>query len=368
MTACIPNSKTKDRGKWFFLGVFIFACFLFWWAPSILFRLIFHQADSVEDGIIGISVLALVCFIVGYILPTFFRPGRQFSEATLDVCGNCAYRSTIVFFIPALLASMHLWYIRVGFVYGSAGPIPRPYQALFYIHLFFGFMCLGAADPDKQGWRRILITSTILALPRLIVSLHGGRFFLAQAVVPAILIAVARGWIHFSFNRVLQILALAMAIILVPSMTRGDDVIGQDESVNFFAAGSSLLLFQDNTDLNLSGRCPPFLVSITAKMIPYGLMGVCVLDFSDLKNMPATLDRILTINDPLSFNGTVSGTGSNYLLELYLSGGLLAVYAGSALFGLTCREFVGWIGKRSLFSGIWAECLTRSLFSRHATT
>ena len=90
---------------------------------------------------------------------------------------------------------------------------------------------------------------------------------------------------------------------------------------------------------------------------------VCVIDFGGLKNMPATLNRILTVNDPASLGGTVSGTGSNYILDLYLFGGLFAVYAGSALFGFSCRRFVGWIGKRSLFSGIWAECLTRALFA-----
>jgi hypothetical protein len=79
--------------------------------------------------------------------------------------------------------------------------------------------------------------------------------------------------------------------------------------------------------------------------------------------MPATLDRILTINEPTTFQGTVSGTGSNYLLDLYLFGGMMAVFAGSALFGFSCRSFVGWIGERSLFSGIWAECLTRSLMA-----
>jgi hypothetical protein len=79
--------------------------------------------------------------------------------------------------------------------------------------------------------------------------------------------------------------------------------------------------------------------------------------------MPATLNRILTVNDPASFQGTVSGTGSNYLLDLYLFGGLSAVYGGSALFGFSCRRFVSWIGQRSLFSGIWAECLTRALFA-----
>jgi len=329
----------------------------------MVFRVVVHQADAVEDGTVVTSVLALGLFIAGYLLPISTRPQNLFSERMLDDCEDFAYKATMIIFIPALLIALDILHSHAAVVYGSADPIPRPYQAVLYTHLFFGFLYLGAADPKKQGWRRILTVVALVTLPRLVESLHGGRFFLAQAAVPAVLIAVARGWVSFSAKRLLQFAALALLLIFVPPITRGDRIIGQDESVNFFAAGSSLRLFQDNTDLNLNGRCPPLLVSLTAKTIPYGLLGVCVIDFGGLKNMPATLNRILTVNDPASLGGTVSGTGSNYILDLYLFGGLFAVYAGSALFGFSCRRFVGWIGKRSLFSGIWAECLTRALFA-----
>ena len=36
---------------------------------------------------------------------------------------------------------------------------------------------------------------------------------------------------------------------------------------------------------------------------------------------------------------------------------------GSIIFGLTCRKFVEWIGYRSLYAGIWAECLSRALLA-----
>lgn len=359
---CIPVIRKGDRGKWFFLWTFIFACFLFWWLPSLLFRAVAHIGDAVEDGTIAISVLALGLFIVGYLIPAFDNPVSWSSEPMLDACGNFAYKATIVLFIPALFIAIQVWSSRIGVDYGMGDNIPRPYQAVLYTHLFFGFMHVGSAEPGKHGWRRILIATALVILPRLIVSLHGGRFFLAQAVVPAVLIAIARGWLRVSFKRIAELLALTLVIIFMPSLTRGD-FSGQSDIVTFFAAGGSLRLYQDNMDLNLNGYCPPLVVSITAKTIPYGVLGVCVIDFADLKDMPATLSRILTINDPNSFNGTVSGTGSNYLLDLYLFGGMVAVYAGSALFGFTCRVFMGWIGKRSLFAGIWAECLTRSLFA-----
>ncbi|MGA3081064.1 MAG: hypothetical protein ABSD44_06745 [Terracidiphilus sp.] len=361
MTNSTPCSKVRVRGKWLFLGGFVFSCFLFWWLQSILVRDVLRMADAVEDETIGISVLALACFIAGYFLSSSGRPKPRMPEHLLDACGNFAYKATLAIFIPSLLIAVQLLRTYMNFDYGSGGSIPRVDQAVLYIHLFFGFMYFGAADPEKQGTRRLWIATVVVTLPRLIIAIHGARFVLAQAVVPALLIAVARGWIHLSLKRFLQIAALAAAIIFVPALTRGDDLIGQDEIVHFFVQGSSLKLLQDNTDLSLDERCPPFFVSLTAKVIPWGVLGVCTIDSGGLKDMPATLARILTNNDPLSFHGTVAGSGTLYLLELYVTGGMIAVYAGSALFGFSCRLFVGWLNKRSLFSGIWAECLTRAL-------
>jgi len=345
MKSCASIPLARVRGKWFFLGTFAFSCFLFWWLPSVLFRMAVHLPDAVENETIWISLIALTLWVAGYLLPIpAVRPGET-SEPLFDACREFAYNAACLIFLPALIIAVVLLYSHSAVAYGSADPIPRPFQAVLYTHLFFGFMYLGAADPLKQGWRRVLTVVVLVTLPRLIESLHGGRFFLAQAVVPAVLIAVARGWIRFSMKRLLQFAAMALIIIFVPPLTRGDQVIGQDESVQFFAAGSTLKLFQDNTDLDLTGRCQPLLVSMTAKTIPYDLLGVCVLDFAGLKNMPATAGRIITVNEPGTLNGTVAGSGSNYLIELYLFGGLTAVFAGSALFGFSCRRFVGWIGK-----------------------
>ena len=353
------------HGKWFFLASFIFACFLFWWLPSILFRAVVHQADEIENETIVISVLALLCFIAGYICPAFGRPAPRISEPRIDACMDFAYRATVILALPALILSAMFWRSHASQTYGyvAIDAIPLSYQAVLYTHLFFGFMYFGAATPERQGWRRIAATSVLVILPRFIVSLHWGRFFLAQAVLPALLIAIARGWIRFSPKRLLQTAALALAILFLPALTRGDFAGGRTAIVEWLSGGSSLRLMQTDDDLNLNGYCNPLLVSLTAKSIPYGLLNLCVLDLGSQKNVPATLDRILTINNPANSNGIVSGTGSNYLLELYLSGGLLAVYAGSVLFGFICRRFMGWIGMRSLFAGIWAECLTRALLA-----
>ncbi len=358
-----PTAASRSPGKWLFLCSLIFSCFLFWWLGSFILQLLLGLQDSVDDSTIQISVIAVICFAAGYLFPRIGSTTRHLPATTLNACGDFAYRVTIVLFVPAFLLAISLLESRAALDYGSTGPMPRALQALLYTHLFFGFMRIGAADPAKQGWKRIWIAAALLTLPRLIISLHGGRFFLAQALVPVLLIAMARGWIRLTLKHLMWLTVSALFIIFVPAITRGDPIFGGSPDQQMFLQSDVLGLYQNNTDLSLDSGCPPLLISLTAKTIPYGLLGVCVIDFGGLKNLPATLERILTNNDPGSSQGTVAGTGSNYLLELYVTGGLFAVYFGSVLFGFTCRSFLAWCGKRSLFAGIWAECLTRALLA-----
>jgi hypothetical protein len=280
----------------------------------------------------------------------------------LDSCEQLAYKTTIAISFPALVASGLFAYSRIGVPYGSGELIPTSYQLALYCHLFVGLLYLGVAETQKSKRCRISIAMMLVLLPRFLISIQGGRFFLAQAVVPIVLISLARGWFILSGKRVFYLCLVAAFIFFVPSLTRGDNIAGQDELIQFIANGSTLQLFQDNVDMNVSDRCSPLLVSMTAKSVPYGAMKECTIDIWGQKNLPATLDRILAYNDPIT-EGTLNGPGSNYLLELYLCGGILAVILGSVLFGYSSRCFTAWISRRSLFAGIWAECLTRALLA-----
>ncbi|MGH9688562.1 MAG: O-antigen polymerase [Candidatus Acidiferrales bacterium] len=354
-----------------FFATFVFACLLFWWLPSILFRLL-GMEDPVHSWALWVSVVGLIAFMVGYFISpsrvrAFFEPlahvGRMtFSPGTLDACESLAYKATVLLAIPALFLALRFFLYRLDVVYGQGEGIPFLYQVVLYVHLFLGFLFFGVARTIPQNKRRIVIACILVSLPRLIISLRWGRFFFAQAAIPIVLIALARGWVRLTGKRIILLGALAGFLIFVPALTRGNNFLGQDEFVSFFASGGSLRLFQDNVDLNLKGRCPPLLVSMTAKTIPYNLLGVCTIEFSGRTGMVATLDRILTTNDP-STEGTLYGTGSNYLLELYLAGGVTAIILGSVFFGFTSRCFVQWVGQRSAFAGIWAECLSRALFA-----
>jgi O-antigen polysaccharide polymerase Wzy len=347
-----------------FYLAFLFACLLFWWLPSLLFFLAGID-DPVKSWALWMSVAGIIAFTVGYLLPPVCLR-TEIPQTVLDDCENLAWHTTFWLAIPALILAVQFFLYRGTVEYGEGEGLSLVHQGVLYTHMFAGFLYLGCARDKWENRRRIVGTVILVTLPRLIISLHWARFFLAQAVVPILFIALARGWIHMSIKRWVQLGIIALTILFVPALTRGDQFLAQSELLGFFASGSSLQLLQDNANLDLAKWCPPLFVSLTDKVIPYNLLGACTVDLWGQKGLPATLDRILTYNDPAA-DGNLRGTGSNYLLELYLSGGVTALLVGSVLFGYSNRCFIDWTGRRSLFAGIWAECLSRSLFAPRTT-
>ncbi len=347
-----------------FPWAFLLACFVFWWLPSVLYRMA-GMEDPIRIRTVVVSLSALAAFAAGYLL----RPVRSRGElpaSVFDRCQALAWRATVWLTVPALALAIRFFHYRSGIAYGEGQGLSTLEQAVFYAHMYFGFLFLGAAKDTAEDRRRALWASLLVILPRVIVSLRWGRFFVVQALAPILFIALARGWLRMSRKLWIGFACLGLAVVFVPSLTRGDQVVGNEGLVRFFAEGGTLKLFQDNKDLNLYNRCPPLLVSLTDGFVPYREMGVCTLNIWGERHVAATLDRILAYNDPTT-EGTLTGPGANYILELYLSGGIGAILVGSLVFGMTCRWFAGWIGRRSLFAGIWAECLTRGLLAPRGT-
>lgn len=356
--------SAKNPLVWPFLAAFTGCCVLFWWLQSILLHFWLDLDVPIEPRFFWISAGALATFALGYLLPTPSFSRLSSSLPVLDRCERFSYRATIVLAIPAFLIALQYAAYRftVGDYFEGEG-ISLLQQALLYVHLFFGLLYVSIVDDPKEHKKQLALIVFLTIAPRLIVALEWRRFFAAQAIVPIILIAIARGWIRFTLKRFLQVALVGLFILFVPALTRGDNVFGQDEEgnpqiVNYFGYMNTLIYFQDNTDLTY--QCPPLLVSLTAKTVPYSLLGVCTIDLGKDKAFAATLDRLLAkrYSDDI-----MAGTGGNYLLELYLSGGLGAILIGSVVFGYTCRLFVVAIGQRSLYACIWAECLSRALFA-----
>jgi hypothetical protein len=365
MNSLASPSVTKSPIKWIFITGFVLACFLFWWLPNVLYRFVLGIDDPVENWAIWVSVLALGAFILGYFIKKQ-RPSREMcAPVDRDVCAEWSYRASLLLAVPSFVVAGQFAIYRSSLAYTEGSGIPLAYQAVLYTHLFFALLFIGASSSRPEDRRRITIVSTIVVLPRLAVSLHWGRYFLAQSVVPIVLIALARNWIRLSWSRALLLSAGCLFIIVVPALTRGDRIFGEDDSgqyaaVNFFQQGSTLKFLQDYKTMDLGGKCPPLFVSFAAKVIPFSLLGVCTIDVGDVKNIPAILDVLITHE---TSDDLLRGSGSNYVLELYLTGGLLAVVIGSALFGWVCRTFLIWISRPSIYAGIWAECLMRAFMT-----
>jgi hypothetical protein len=360
MSGSTPNSRAT--AKLFLLG-YIAACVLFWWLPSLAFWAITGSAPEESQWSIWVSLSALGLFVSAYLLPQPQLRPSLFPVSTLDLCEAFFFKAIVAWSFFAFAFALRFGLYRWTVQYGEGDPIPPLYQAVLYVHMFLGFAFLGTFN-DASGNRRRLWTVVCLTIaPRLFISLHWGRFYLAQALVPVVLLALARGWIRFSAKRGLQLCAVALCLFFVPALMRGNQVFGIDRTgqfalLSFIKSGSSLALMDNNRELE--APCSPLLVSLTEKLIPYSVLRVCTTDVGDAKNVPASLEMLLTRKYS---NDLLLGSGSNYLLELYLTGGVVGIAIGTVFFALSCRRFVAWIGRRSLFAGIWAESLSRALLA-----
>ncbi len=367
MFVALSHSR-KNSLTWPFLIAFAGCCVLFWWLQSILLWLWLGYEVPIEPRYFWISAGALATFAAGYLVRPPELPSLAGSSGVLERCEAFSYWATVFIAVPAfLVAIQYLAYRLTVPSYFEGEGISLVQQAILYTHLFFGMLYVGLVGDPSGKKKQLALVIFLTITPRLLVALRWRRFFAAQAIVPIILIAVARGWLNIGFKRVVQFALIALFILFVPALTRGDRVFGEGDEdkpqiVNYFGYMNTLIYFQDNIDV--SYPCPPLLVSLTAKVVPYSFIGICTIDVGNDKNIPAMLDRILAkkYSDDL-----MAGTGANYLLELYLTGGAVAILVGSAIFGFTCRWFVSLIGHRSLYAGIWAECLTRALFAPRGT-
>jgi hypothetical protein len=364
-----------------FLASFLASCLLFWWLLSLVLRGVLGAEDSLTPFTLGMSVLSAGLFTAGFSLPRLKATRITISTATLDDCERLSYRITVLLFPPAIALAVIFAAANIGREYGDLS-VSFADQIVYYLHLFFGFMFLGVVRAGHQSRRKICIAVVMIALPRFIVSTNYGRMFLAEGIVPLVLIAVARGFIQLSWKRTAQIAGLGLFIILVPSITRGDfSAAGADPAsaetpaiVLWLSGGTTLLVTQQYMDIDMTHRCPPLLVSLTGKLIPYALLHVCTITTSGMgenanvtTEFAANLDRVVTYEMNGGDGSMTTGTGTSYLLELYLTGGLAGVAFGSFVYGAVCKLLATSMAARSLFSGIWAECLMRAVFSTRAT-
>jgi hypothetical protein len=243
----------------------------------------------------------------------------------MNRCEAFSYVAAITLAVPAFWVATQILIYRLGVGYLEGHGPSLGQQAVLYTQLFFGLLYVGVVTSDRGHTRRIALVVLLTIGPRLLVALRWRRFFLAQAVLPILFIAVARGWLKLDLKRIAAVGLIALFILFIPAITRGDklfgtDVHGRPQLVTYFGWMTTLNYFQDNLDLRY--RCSPLLVSLTAKLVPYRALGICTVDIGEDKGLPATTERLLTKKYT---NDIMKGTGSNYLLDLYLAGAYPAI-------------------------------------------
>lgn len=317
---------------------------------------------QVEAGVLALSVGAFFCVFGGYLLSPVVRYPKIANSRDTHGVSAIAKKATVLLFPVAALVAFRFFVSRGVADYGYGEGLNTWEQATLYLHLYFGLVFFATLPENKKKNLVILAMFLVVVIPRLLISLRWGRFFVAQAIVPILLILIARGMFVLNGKRVAILGVVAFFIVFIPAAFRGDDLYNSEAIFNFFSRGSTLILFQDNRFMDLNGYCEPIFVSLTAKIIPYAMVNECTIDIWGQQGLPATLDRILAYNE-IGESDALVGPGSNYLLELYLFAGSIGVLVGSFFLGLMARQFVRAITVGSIFGAIWVESLVRLLLA-----
>lgn len=344
-----------------YLSAFFFACLLFWWMPTLV-QAVQGRASEVEYGVLSISAGAFIFFLFSYLLSPPIKYPRLTSFNGVRNVNLISKKLTLLLLPVAIVVAVRFFLSRGGAEYGYGEGLSTAEQAVLYLHLYFGLVYFATLQGGNIKSIIIIMMFFVVAIPRLIISLRWGRFFFAQAIVPIIFLLLAQGLIILTRRKIIWLAIVAVFIVFIPALARGDDLYDFDALLQFFSRGSTLILFQDNMSLDLGKYCEPILVSLTAKLIPYSLLNVCTIDIWGQNGLPATLDRILAYNE-IGDSDALVGPGSNFILELYLLGGWVSVVVGSAFLGFIARQFVRSIMIGSIFSAIWVESLVRLLLA-----
>ncbi len=363
--------KVKQKGKNIYLYFFLFSCLLFWWLPSILYRVFSYGEDPVHSFTLMISLGAVLAFILGYkIFINYKIVFFKINENTINRVSVLAKYLSIYSAFPSLFFAIVFFIYRSSVAYGSGEGLPFLYQTFFYAQMTFFFLYITTTDDIKYHKKTFYFIVLLSISIRLIVSLHWGRFFVGQIIFAYFLVAIARGWLVLNKKNLIKLAFWGLVIFIVPAITRGslstsNSLMNQRTIINFIARGSTLKLFQDNLNIDLHHWCNPLLVSLTAQTVPYHLMNMCTINIWGQHGLPATLDRILALKE-LGPNAMYSldGPGSNYLLELYVSAGkIFGVIVGSFFLGaFAAFSFIS-LSKKTLFGLLWIEFLTRAIFA-----
>jgi hypothetical protein len=249
-----------------------------------------------------------------------------------------AYGTTIFLFPLALAAAIYVAIRAWGTGYGEQTLVPLASNIILYAHLtMLGLIFVFRGSYAK---RQLVFAYLAIAIPRIIVSLAGSRFFSFQALIP---IAIVELWIFRPNGKHLTktILAIAIGIFfaLVPAILRGSE--SRLNAIELFVLGNAsvnVAKLYDQSDL-IQGHSSLILDGLFASFFSNLLPADYSLTIWGGKKLAFRFDRALSFEFVPDVEQSGRGTGGNFLVELFHDGGQALVLIAGAL--------IAWLSQRS---------------------
>ncbi len=334
----IKGSRVVDPLLIFLIGVAAF------WAVPEGIRIIYFNTYQ-DDAVYWFLALSVAVVVGSYIV----------SAIVLDrAAGNTAQpfeRDTALHWSARFIKSLApicmvlagaFVAMRWGVEYGEGDSMPYAFQIFLYAHLYLYFFYLRFVDEAEVKSRRFILITLAVLLPRLLIATHWGRFFVGQAILPAVFALLVGGKVMIKMRHIALIVAGAGCIYFVLPLLRGDDVGGEGtESVlRFIAGGGPVNLVGEVEEVDQTFPNVNFLkTGLIGPFVPSMLSPEERIDIWGQEGAPLTLDRAFAALEGIGFY-SLTGPGSVYVADLLVLGGMLALILGSIVVGalLACAR------------------------------
>jgi hypothetical protein len=290
-------------------------------------------------------------------------PVERSHETALD--GALGFASLYIWVSTPILvpwAALEAWN-TVGVGYGYVEAISRPLNVALYVNL--SLLPVVLWNRDLLGQRRYWALIFLIVLPRALITLGGGRFFVLQALIPIALWETQRMRRAINFKTVAGGIGILFAMFYGIPALRGDALLG----VAGMVAGSPLgFAAAVDTSGVLQTNDRSELVTCSVVVNATGL-DPCALrsTFRVPGHVPARLDHATTFHLREMSGFETLGTGGNPVVEAFPKGGISWGLLWFALAG----GLLSWSVGRSMTSPVACFLLphvtAKSLFLWRAT-
>jgi hypothetical protein len=319
--------------------------------PSAMINLLEDYSLEINIVLVSISSLLLGRFV--------YHPTLKLPRLTVEFTpkSSVLFSLVIITSIPSLCFAFVFFQQYGGsnlYGEGQIPPLPAIYQVFFYLNLTLYFILLSYKNCYTS--KAQLYAFTAVAIPRIIVTLSYGRWFLAQLLVPVALLYIlssvsgkarSRGVLSKKQLTTLISLLLIFSFVFLIGLVR-EGGLNQISLLTYFIMGGTFDVLKLHSQYVGEPTINYLYSSIILKNLPFLADKAHVISVWGRDNMIATMDRVMTsymLGDKVDL---FFGTASSYIFELYLSAGYFGIILGNFVLGRLLR----WLDSRALTTSI----------------